>query len=266
MRKYTGLIPQLLTPITESEALALLSSPVWCMSEKMDGKHVMIEKIGSQIVAAQKQGLECWIPDAVAEAVRLVLGENDGVLDGELIGDTYHVFDILEYDGNCRAWVYQERYEHLIVPLIESAKISCLPHVECHFSEKKKSLFFSYAKRMRKEGVVFKRVDRPFTEGRPEFGGDMLKCKFWQSCSAIVDTEKTGKSSFISYVFDENGDKYFLGRCTVAGKPIPIAGTVVEIKYLYCYPDGKLIQSVYLGERDDIDMSECVKSQLKIKA
>ena len=39
--------------------------------------------------------------------------------------------------------------------------------------------------------------------------------------------------------------------------------------YLYCHPgpDGKLIQAKYFGKvRDDIEIAECVVSQLKVKA
>jgi hypothetical protein len=41
------------------------------------------------------------------------------------------------------------------------------------------------------------------------------------------------------------------------------------LRYLYCHPgpDGKLIQAKYFGKvRDDIEIAECVVSQLKVKA
>jgi len=50
---------------------------------------------------------------------------------------------------------------------------------------------------------------------------------------------------------------------------LPKEGEIVEVQYLYCHPgrDGKLIQAKYFGEvRDDIEIAECVVSQLKVKA
>jgi len=42
---------------------------------------------------------------------------------------------------------------------------------------------------------------------------------------------------------------------------------VVEIRYLYAYRDSlALYQPVYLGPRDDVEVGECVVSQLKFKA
>jgi len=51
--------------------------------------------------------------------------------------------------------------------------------------------------------------------------------------------------------------------------PLPRVEQIVEVRYLYCHPgpDGKLIQAKYFGKvRDDIELTECNVSQLKIKA
>jgi len=35
---------------------------------------------------------------------------------------------------------------------------------------------------------------------------------------------------------------------------IPTVGKYIEVKYLYAFPGGSLIQPVYLGERDDVEV------------
>jgi len=40
----------------------------------------------------------------------------------------------------------------------------------------------------------------------------------------------------------------------------------LEIKYLYAYKGGKLIQQSLLGIRDDVSPNECTTKQLKYKA
>jgi len=47
---------------------------------------------------------------------------------------------------------------------------------------------------------------------------------------------------------------------------IPSAGTIIEIRYLYCYEGGSLYQPVYLCRRDDVSPSACTTAQLKFKA
>ena len=46
---------------------------------------------------------------------------------------------------------------------------------------------------------------------------------------------------------------------------VPKVGAVVEVRYLYAHRDGSLYQPVYLGERSDVTVEECVCSQLKFK-
>lgn len=57
------------------------------------------------------------------------------------------------------------------------------------------------------------------------------------------------------------------GNVTVpANQPLPQAGDVVEVRYLYASPEsGVLFQTVCLGVRDDITAAECGTSQLKFK-
>ena len=137
--------------------------------------------------------------------------------------------------------------------------------VPAFMGTKAKTDFYYVIKTAEKEGVVFKKLDAVWKEGRPEVGGDMVKCKFWATLSAIVDSEDTGKTSFISYVLDPEGKRVYLGKCTALGKVMPVAGDIVELRYLFWHQGGKLTQAVFLGIRDDVDPTTCTTSQLKVK-
>ena len=58
----------------------------------------------------------------------------------------------------------------------------------------------------------------------------------------------------------------------VTGKPAwhglgkVIDKAVVEVRYLYAFPEGRLYQPVYLGRRDDVGAEACGREQLKFKA
>ena len=49
-----------------------------------------------------------------------------------------------------------------------------------------KERLFRHLQAEKKEGVVFKRLDAPYTPGRPNSGGNQLKHKFYATCSAVV--------------------------------------------------------------------------------
>lgn len=259
-RQDTGLRPQLLTPITEDESVKYLTNDLWCIQEKMDGKHGILKKVGDRVIAANKQGLEMSIPKVVEDAV---LNLPDVVIDGELIGNKFYIFDLLEHGSlDYRQYPYAVRHERLKSLLPKDDFLIVVP---AYMGTKAKTDFYYSIKTAEKEGVVFKKLDAVWKEGRPEVGGDMVKCKFWATLSAIVDSEDTGKTSFISYVLDPNGKRVYLGKCTALGKVMPVAGDIVELRYLYAYPGGKLIQQNLLGIRDDVAKEECTTKQLKFK-
>ena len=260
-RKDTQLRPQPLLPIDEKDSERYLCDNAYCIQEKKDGKHILIRKTKETVIVANKQGLETTIPQLLIETV-LILSDDDFVIDCELIDAKLYVFDLLELGAvNYRKQAYGKRYETL------RKFITPIPNVllvEAIFGTNEKQQYYKKMKSEKREGVVFKKIDSCFSIDRNE---DMLKCKFWATLSAVVDEEKTGKASFISYVFDEKGNKFYIGNCTAIGKEMPQAGDVVEIRYLYAHSvaNSKLIQPVYLGIRDDVDPKECKKEQIKWK-
>jgi bifunctional non-homologous end joining protein LigD len=57
------------------------------------------------------------------------------------------------------------------------------------------------------------------------------------------------------------------GNVTIpVGSDIPGIGDIVEVRYLYAFPEsGSLFQPVYLGMRDDLELKDCTLDQLKWK-
>jgi bifunctional non-homologous end joining protein LigD len=55
--RSTGVLPQLLNAITESEAEPLMSDPAWWAQEKFDGRRVAIRRSDDRIIASNRMGL-----------------------------------------------------------------------------------------------------------------------------------------------------------------------------------------------------------------
>ena len=120
-------------------------------------------------------------------------------------------------------------------------------------------------RRLKAEGVVFKRHAAPYTPGRPASGGDQLKLKFTATASCIV-AKANGTKRSVALMLLDGRKRVAVGNVTVpANKPIPKAGSVIEVRYLYAYPAGSLFQPVCLGQRDDVGPDACTISQLKYK-
>lgn len=260
--QVSGLLPQLLTVLDETELRTILDDPAWCMQEKFDGRRLMLRKIGDSVEGINKLGLIVGLPESVAAAARALPG--DFTLDGEVIGDYLWAFDCLQVGGNdLRPRSYRDRYTALTALLA-----SCDPSisaVDCWDDALDKAEKLSSFKASGAEGVVFKRWEAPYAAGRPNSGGPQRKFKFVATLSAVV-TEVNQKRSVVVSLLDGSGWRS-VGNVTIpANHAVPQTGAVVEVRYLYAAVGGSLFQPVYLGERSDVEANECVTGQLKYKA
>ncbi len=262
-KQHSGIQCQLLNPIEEKEAEALLTHPGYLMQEKMDGRRLLIKKAGDNISGINRLGFTISVPDMIVRSA--AKHDGDYILDGEAVGDTLHVFDLLAIGGeDMRTYGFVDRYLRLQVLL----NAFYHPHIQivCSHFAPQKAGWYSQFKREGKEGVVFKHVDAPYVPGRPNSGGHQLKFKFYETASFIV-TKMNDKRSVMLILFE--GDKVRpAGNVTIPpNHDVPAPGTVVECRYLYAFKEsGSIYQPVYLGPRDDIRAAECTTSQLKYKA
>jgi len=191
------------------------------------------------------------------------------LLDGEAVGDTFHAFDLLEVKGHdVRNQAYLQRYSGLLTLLPHDNP--SLQWVGTDIQPEDKLATYGQLLREGKEGVVLKRIDAPFSPGRPNSGGSQLKFKFVETASFVVTGINRQRSVTLGL--------YGTGKASLApqpagnvtippNQPIPRIGAVAEVRYLYAYREsGSIYQPVYLGERDDIPDTDCSTTQLKYKA
>lgn len=272
-KKKNRPIPQLLNMIEEDDMLALLKDPAWGAQEKIDGKRITLEydtaHLGT-LKAFNKKGEECLCPHVLVNELADLCHSNGlkkVLLDGELVGMTYHVFDILEYRDesvhyDCRGDGYQDRYHILNTFLKNTPNLKLVPLA---ITQAQKQALLKKLRKSGAEGIVLKRLKAAYTSGRPNSGGDQLKYKFYATASVIIHQVNT-KNSVNMAVLD--GDtKVSVGNCTIPAKVKKdlSAGIIIEVRYLYAYKGGSLYQPTYKGIRDDVDAEECVIDQLKYK-
>lgn len=265
-KQASGILPQLLNPIEEPEVELLLHNDIYCAQEKFDGKHLLIRKQDENLEGINKKGLIAGLPQTVANELRLVSGSF--IPDGESVGDFYHPFDLLEYNGeNLRQLPYRLRLTRLIdLLLLTRSDYKYIQLIETAFSTQEKTELWQRLRRENREGIVFKRLDAPYVPGKPSRGGPQLKFKFVATASVVVTKLNAQRSVEVSLFNGRNLAS--CGNVTIpANHVVPPVGAVVEVRYLYAYRDSlALYQPVYLGPRDDVESGECLLSQLKFKA
>ena len=220
----TGLRPQLPNAITEKEAAACLRSDIWCAQEKYDGRRMLVRKSGDgTLTAANRKGLLIACPETVTAAVAQIRGPF--TIDGELVGDRLHVFDLLESPaGDRRGATYAERLAELESGFgaFDCAAFAVAPTV---FGASAKKAFVDALRSAGKEGAVFKDLNALWTEGKQASGGPSLKLKFWETCSCVILRVNAVRRS-VELALDGRS----VGNVTIPpNHEVPAPGQVVEV-------------------------------------
>lgn len=258
--KVTGLIPQLLNPIDAGEMALLGANDGWFMQEKKDGVRLMVRKVmtgpgKATVTGSNRKGLEVELVYGLGNELAQVPGTF--ILDGELVGSDYWVFDILELNGeDLRATPAIDRWLQ-VKQLLENVVISYrkMYYVELVPTaitlEEKRALYQTLVEE-RAEGLVFKQKSAPYISGRPNSGGTQLKFKFTQTATVRVASLNSVRSVAMDVAVGEKATRG-VGNVTIpVNQEIPEPGTLIEVRYLYAYPNGALYQPVFVRVRDDV--------------
>jgi bifunctional non-homologous end joining protein LigD len=257
----TGIAPQLLNPVDEASLEALFDSSDYYLQQKHDGRRLLVQKSEEGIRGINRRGLECGLPETIREAAKKI--EGYWVIDGEAVGETLHAFDILELEGvDLRRATYFKRLA-VLMNLLMGAQQNTIRWTDPWIDPQQKRRKFQELQSESAEGVVFKHKDAPYNAGRPASGGAQLKYKFVETASVLVTAINGQRSIGIGFI-DHLGTA---GNVALpSNHSVPKIGAVVEVRYLYAMPESlALYQPVYLGERDDIEPSECRSGQLKFR-
>ncbi len=268
-KEHSGHTPELLTPIEEPEALLLAQDASWWFQQKFDGRRLAVQKSEGKYSGINKLGQIIPIDPRLAESLDRVQAQGF-LADGEITDSHFYIWDLLSVnDTDLRVQPYEIRYVHLTQHFRGVSDV--LRVCETAMTTKAKRDLVKKMHSANAEGFVCKNRNAVYAGGRT---GQHFKCKFVVTASFIVGPKpekkaNDGHRSIAVYLLDDNRQR-FLGTVGVPDRyRLPKEGEIVEVQYLYCHPgpDGKLIQAKYFGKvRDDIEIAECVVSQLKVKA
>lgn len=205
-----------------------------------------------------KKGQEVPLPGSVIKSIN-----DQCTIDGEIIGEVLHIFDILEYAGETTKGMACM----LRLALLDKMKFGkSIKVVKTAYTKKEKQKLYDEIKKRNGEGIVFKKKDSPYTHGRPASGGNQVKYKLYKTATFIVKGATVGKRSVGLELVGENMEKVFMGKVTIPPNyEVPDEGDLVEVRYLYAYLNGAVFQPTYLGKRNDSDLTDATMKQIVYK-
>lgn len=262
------ILPQLAQATDTTSLTDFIHDDSWVMEQKLDGHRLLLMSPGVDMppTALTRNGTIYTrkLPRAIQD---FRFPEGELILDGELVGDTYWVFDLPRFavpQGEVGIerplWTRRAQLEGLLAMIQHPFKI--VPQAQ---NADQKIRLSEAALRGNFEGLVLKKVDAPYRSGgrTPEW----LKVKFVATADCVVlDVRDDGKESARLGLVD-GVTLVDVGRASLIGKEkngTIRPGDVVEVRYLYCGAGNRLYQPTILRLRDDKMPPECTIDQLKM--
>jgi bifunctional non-homologous end joining protein LigD len=238
-----------------------LTDDGWGAQQKFDGERVMVLSDKGAISGIQKTGYVRALPSHIEEA--MPRHARTTLIDGELVGDNYYVFDALFVDGrDLRDQPYDERYQQA------KRLVSTIGHDKIHivvtaFDITSKKALLARVQARGAEGMVFWRLDAPYAEGESDA---VEKFKPYAGSSVIVHAHKPDKRSVVTAAY-KAGVYTVLGAVTIpTSKPMPPVGSVIECNYLYAHEGTfALFQPEFEKVRTDQLPEACQVEKFKMK-
>ncbi len=113
---------------------------------------------------------------------------------------------------------------------------------------------------------MFNRPNAPHTPGRPQGADNRPRHKFYAILSSMVARVNPQRSVELRVLSCQGWIP--VGNVTIpVSQPMPEVGWVVAIRYLGASRESKsLDQPTYLGRREDVEVHECLLSQVRFEA
>lgn len=279
----TSYQPQLLNAIDEAQALALVAERgFWLVQTKHDGERRGLSMVAGVLEPSNRRGLRVGVQQPIADAMAALAREgfDTMTLDGEDMGSWMAIFDVMAIgDFDCRAKSFSERAALLETIRNITVAVGVQDVLVVDMPLKPNTSELAAILRDRREagaeGIVLRDARAPYVAGRPASGGGALKLKFVERATVRVAGVTKGKRSVAMEIMGggpkacgaKDGDWRGVGSVTIPpNHNLPAVGALIEVEYLYAYPNGSLYQPIYKGLRTDLLDDAATADQLKYKA
>lgn len=233
--------------------------------QKLDGHRVLLHVNNGFITARNRNGeISQHNPMMQEVAWRLNfkgLQKRSLILDGELIGDTLHVFDVPMMEGIVNPNHPHARRKAILDELFDVGRFNKhFQLVSTATGRHAKASLTVNCKNQGSEGIMIKDSTHRYVEGRSR---GMMKVKFTKDADFVVTrTNEGGKVNATLSAYDDTGVLVDVGRCSLIGKEDIESGDVVEVRYLYVTENMRLYQPRIKHRRQDKAPEECLMNQL----
>lgn len=247
----------------------------WLAQFKYDGDRVVIEVTNGQIRVLNRQGQEKTRNVGTAHLHPFTaLDEGRWVFDGEVVGRTLVLFDLITASDGTSTWsrennTFLRRYcvLELIAGVLGIRNAEVAPEdapvvlAPVAVGNKAKLDYLTTAVRDQREGIILRHTDGPYESGRRST--TLVKHKLIKDADVIVTSQHASKDSVTLSVYNAAGQLQEIGAASTIGKGPVVLGEVWVVTFLYVADPAhpRLFQPRLVSRRDDKNAAECTLEQ-----
>lgn len=254
--------PMLATEVAAEKMGNYINDDNWYAEQKVDGHRVLIHIQSGKLMVLGRGGQSSQHASRFSQPhYKDITRLSDCVIDGELVGDIFWIFDLPHYDNekitiDSTYLTRRETLERLYSTWKPNDAYQLLPVAK---TQVEKELLATTCYNTGGEGLMFKELSGTYSPGGRT--STMLKAKFVKTADVIITGIGTsGKTNYTLSVFKEDS-MVEVGKCSAIGKAVVTIGSVIEVKYLYLGVNERLYQPRMIKVRTDKRPNECLWSQ-----
>lgn len=253
--------PMLADSIDPKNAARYLNDGEWALEQKLDGHRALIHVHDGVVTPLDRRGepKRNAVPKTILDNFRLSSG--DWYFDGELIGSTFWLFDLIETEHLPPHTPFAVRRHGLEAVFGEWAPTPAVQVVPTKWRTEDKIAWYERLQDAHAEGVIFRNIEGAYDSGRRS--AKLLKCKWTKDIDCVVvDKGRQGKDNIAVAVYDSGKLREIAEVTALAGDGPDIQiGDVVEVQYLYMSDGHRLVQCTRPRIRSDKSPEECTLDQ-----
>ena len=266
--------PMLASGLSAEDIAVVVASEDWVTQFKYDGDRVLVEVDAGRIRVLNRQGQAKTRNVGRAQLFPFTaLHRGRWVFDGEVVGRTLVLFDLVFASSESLAWVtdgepFTTRYlalcviaELLGVSMAKPDTSASVVVAPVAFDPGSKAQMLTDAVMDQREGVIARRRAGVYEQGRRSM--DLLKHKLIKDADVVVSGLHATKESATLSVYDERGNLVEVGSASTIGKGPVSLGEVWAVTFLYVtdptHP--RLIQPRLVRSRTDKTAEQCLLDQ-----
>jgi bifunctional non-homologous end joining protein LigD len=241
-----------------------LQNPDFGISQKIDGHRILLQKMGSGHVEMLNRNGKPYthqkLLPRLIETFPFDRMPGGWTFDGELVDNVYHVFD-LPFAGAIgihEGTPYRDRYlwlqNFMNLGIGDNPYVKLVPFI--YETDIDKDRFFIKCLNNQAEGVMFRRLDAPYTAGKRN--PRLLKFKFVKTANVWISAINIGGKDNCELSVYRDLEPFPVGKASTIGKGLVQIGDVFEVRYLYLGPGNRLVQPRLMRCRIDADKQDCL--------